>query len=475
MSSSAAWQLAGGLLMMLVIFVLASSTKRTVAIGVLLVLIPFQTVETQYASSSVLIAYALAGVLLVNGGLKVRMLPALGLIVLAYLVSLSQASREIMFLHVLSVFQFFSCLVVFLLAYNFSRLVEKERSVIDILLAINILTVVYCLLQLTAGPGEKFAPFGIEALEFNRNRDPHDPRLVGPFANPGSTAGYFSLMALVCAVELMFARDRRRLLVCLLAGFNLVGLVATGNRAGFLVLLAMFPALLFTFRRELGVRRILQYLLGGAAVLAIAATIAVSYTDFGRLFERMETVTDTVGGVPATRTGGWPVAFEKIKRDPWFGEGPHFSSPEDAQLLGALPVEFKDLGELDTAYDPFPHSLYLYLLRTVGVFGLVTVVGFFLRAWRILYNALQWESKDKYTSAILRLGLLLIPAFLVAQITLEFIRPDTMDYAQFIFALMGLLVGASDRGRQGSNSLSAIQSQQPAYGAKQNSNGSVAR
>ena len=46
---------------------------------------------------------------------------------------------------------------------------------------------------------------------------------------------------------------------------------------------------------------------------------------------------------------------------------------------------------------------------------------------------------------MLRLGLLLIVTFLAAQITLEFNRPATMDYAQFIFALMGLLVGLGDR------------------------------
>ena len=34
----------------------------------------------------------------------------------------------------------------------------------------------------------------------------------------------------------------------------------------------------------------------------------------------MENVTATEGGVPTTRAGGWPVAIEKIKRDPWFGE-----------------------------------------------------------------------------------------------------------------------------------------------------------
>jgi hypothetical protein len=79
-NSSVAWQLAWALATVLVVYVLASSARRTVAIGALLVMIPFQTVVTRYATSSVLMAYALAVILLLNGGLKVRMLPALGLI-----------------------------------------------------------------------------------------------------------------------------------------------------------------------------------------------------------------------------------------------------------------------------------------------------------------------------------------------------------------------------------------------------------
>ena len=82
MSTSVAWQLALALVTVLVIYVIASTTRRTVALGALLIAIPFQVVETRYGSASVLMAYALAVILLLNGGLKVRMLPALGLIVL---------------------------------------------------------------------------------------------------------------------------------------------------------------------------------------------------------------------------------------------------------------------------------------------------------------------------------------------------------------------------------------------------------
>jgi hypothetical protein len=444
MSSSAIWQVSFGILIILAMLAVAAGAKRTHSIGVLLVLIPFQTIDTRFGSSSVLLTYALAGVLLVSGGLKVRQLAALLLIVLAYFVSLAFAERGMLTRNVLFMFQFFSCLIVFILAFNFAVLVEKERSVVDILLAINVLAIVYCLLQLSVGPGERFIPFGVDEFKFNLNRHPGDPRLVGPFDNPGSTAGYFALMTLICAVEFMYSKGRRRLLVSAIAGFNMLGLVATGNRAGFLVLLAMAPLLLFAYRKELGAKRVVQYSIGGAAAFAMVAVVAVSFTDFNRMFERMDTVAETEGGIPTTRSEGWPVAIAKIKQRPWVGEGPYFWTAEDAEDIGQLKYEFEEGGEIDTAFDHFPHSLYLYLLRTVGIFGLVAVVGFFLRTWWVLFASLRQESEG-HRAAIVRLGLFVIPAFLISQITLEFHRPNTMDYAQFIFALMGLFVGTSDR------------------------------
>jgi len=443
--SSAAWPLAFGLIAVLTLFFLAVSTRPTVSIGTLLLMIPFQLVDTRYGSSSILFAYVLAIVQFVNGDMKIRMAAPLALIVVAYFMSLAMGDRSIFSYHVLFMFEIFSCLVVFLLAYNFALRVEDAQSVLDILLWINVLSIIYCGLQLAVGPGERFVPFGIEAFRFNPNREPGDPRLVGPFGNPGSTAGYLTLMTLVCAAAFFVGNRRRRFWIGLLAACNMFGLVATGNRAGFLVLLAMAAALLWVFRRELGTGRVLLYTVGGTAVLAIAATVAVTMTDFNRLFLRMETVTETEGGLPATRQGGWPVAIEKVKQHPWFGEGPHFWTGEDAEKIGQGRTEYDEYGELETTYDPYPHSLYLFLLRTVGICGLLAVIGFFVRTWFILNKDLRLRPEPDTRTAIVRMGIVLIPAFLVAQITLEFIRPSTMDYGQFMFALMGLLVGTSDR------------------------------
>src|SRR5690606_31122602 len=160
-------------------------------------------------------------------------------------------------------------------------------------------------LQLIAGAGEAFKPFGIQEFAFNRNRDPSDPRLVGPFDNPGSTAGYFTLMTLIYLVELMATASARRRLIQGLILANVAGIVATGNRASFLVLLAAFPVLLLTFRAELGSKRFFQYMTGGIAAVLVASALMAALTGFGNMFTRLERVTATEDGLPSTRAGTW--------------------------------------------------------------------------------------------------------------------------------------------------------------------------
>ncbi|MEI2791148.1 MAG: O-antigen ligase family protein [Steroidobacteraceae bacterium] len=215
----------------------------------------------------------------------------------------------------------------------------------------------------------------------------------------------------------------------------MVGLVATGNRTGLLVLAAMFPVLLFAFRKQLGVLKVSQYVVSGLVVSAVASAVAISYTDFGLMLQRMAAVTETQNGVPLTRAQTWPAAVEKIQQHPWVGHGPFFVDPTTAETLGWLPSQMT----------PYPHSMYLYVLCSVGALGLAAILWFFLQAWRILYATLRETSMSNYQESMLRLGLVLIPTFLVAQVSLEFNRPQTIDYAQFIFGLVGLLVGIADR------------------------------
>lgn len=444
MSSSNIWMLAIGILAIVAMVVLTASARRVFVIGALIALIPFQVVETRFASSSVLMAYAVAGAMLLGGHFRVKLLPEIGLVLLAYMISFTQA-KDYQSLHVIEMFQYFSCFVVFLLAYNYGRLVSSERSVVSLLLLINILVLAYCALQLSAGAGKAFVPFGIQELAFNTNRDPGDPRLIGPFGNPGSTAAYFTMMTLLWSAELTLASAGRKRLLLAVVLANVAALTATGNRASFLVLMAGLPVLLLTFRRELGPKRFFQFLAVGVASFMLATAAIVAYSGFGNMFRRLALVMETEDGLPMTRAGTWSMAFDKISQDPWFGEGPHYFRAEDAELMKVRRTTYEDLSSLRTTFDPYPHSLYLFLLRTVGIVGLAATLAFFAGVLRELRQALKRGQSDVGTRTVLKAGIVVIGAFLITQITLEFNRTTTMDYAQFILALMGLLVGLANR------------------------------
>jgi O-antigen ligase len=97
------------------------------------------------------------------------------------------------------------------------------------------------------------------------------------------------------------------------------------------------------------------------------------------------------------------------------------------------------------AFDPYPHSLYLFLLRTVGIVGLLAVLWFFAQVVIELRRSLSRPDMNAHARSITKAGIMVVAAFLVTQITLEFNRTGTMDYAQFILALLGLFLGVADR------------------------------
>ena len=116
-----------------------------------------------------------------------------------------------------------------------------------------------------------------------------------------------------------------------------------------------------------------------------------------------------------------------------------------ANQLAARVAEFDDLSDVQTAFDPYPHSLSLFLLRTVGIVGLAATLWFFARVVLELRSSLKRRDLNDYSRTIIKVGVILVGSFLVTQITLEYNRTATMDYAQFVLALMGLLVGIADR------------------------------
>ena len=436
------FQLSVGLIGAIIILVAAYGAPLKVSVGILLFLVPFQPIETRLGSANILMTYVLFGALVLRG--RLRYLPMLGpmlLLLFAYLVSISRLPPELYFDHGLHLFFIVSGLLVFVMAYNLAREVEHPRYIVNILIAANVLAVIYCLVQFVSGPGERMVFFGMSDLWMHRNRGAHDPRLVGPFGTPGITAAYFMTMTVLLAYEILHAAGRRRIALAVLACANVAMIMATANRGSFLVLLASMLGFLYLFRAELGVMRAIHILLASVVVVAASGILVANYSEFGNMFSRLEQVGETEGGIPKTRQGVWTTAIETIPDRIWLGHGPYLAQSKGLERSG------RDVGsgQLVMAY---PHNLYLHLLLTLGIVGTAAVLYFlFLATWRIYRGTKEGSFATDYERGLVLLGTLLLVGFFVDEIKIEFLRHATIDYVHFILGLIGIFLGIADRGR----------------------------
>lgn len=436
MTESAAIEAGVALLLALVVWIIANTTRVTLAIGTLLLLIPFQFVQTRFTSSSVLMTYGLFLILMIRQQVEPRETWLILAIFAAYCVSIAFASQGTLMLHMLYTLNFMSCFVVFLLAFKYGKNVASPHSVVDLLLAINLLVILYCGLQLFAGAGNSFKPFGLDFLSFNANRHAGDPRLVGPFNSPGVTSTYLAIMSVVCMSTIMVSQGRRRLLAFCIVLANVIGIIATANRGAFILLVVCFPFVIYFFRRELGPSRAAIVSLGGVLTLVIAAAVVINFTEFDRLFDRLGDVTETADGLPKNRAETWSSNLELIRNRPLVGDGPRFIDPEVAESLG----------QLRTLYERYPHNLYIFMIRTVGVLGLAALLCFFLSVWTKIiqgYRQIGWRQDE---TGLIRAGVIFVPFFMLDQIRLEFNRYDWLDFAQFVLMMFGLFAAIASRG-----------------------------
>jgi O-antigen ligase len=281
---------------------------------------------------------------------------------------------------------------------------------------------------------ERFSLFGIQEFAIHQNR--LDQRLSGPFASVGLTAEYLALNVLLLAYLLIHERKKsRKTFLYGLMGANIAFLVATGNRGGFISLIAGGLLFLYLFRRELGFFRITSMALAGIIFLFIASVLIVTYTPFDRLYERIAN-TKIEGGIPDTRREVWPDTWRMIKEKPILGHGPRLSRHN---------VDHVNLLTGKRGHVGYPHNLYLFILYTLGVVGLVAYLIFFSAIFFKLRKASGKSRDNPLLAGIPKLGTLLIFVFLVDQIKVEFLRYHLGDYQHYIFMMFGLFVGFSDR------------------------------
>jgi O-antigen ligase len=412
------------------IFVMVHRLSEKTTLTILILMVPFQLIDSRYGSLNMLLIYLVAGAYLLQGRLK--RLPFIGpmlFINFAFLIAFSQSHPAARMHHVLFLIGFFSNVLLFYMVYNYLLRTGDWKHLLNTLVALNVLVIIYCAIQFVAGSQSVQIP-GVQELQMYSVRD--DGRLRGPFKATAAAAEYFTLQCLLLAYLLigMPAQRLRKIVLGLLA-LNTLFLIATGNRGGFVTLVLGAMVFLIAFRRELGLLRATKMLVSATIVYVVIALLLVNFTDYGMLFGRLEGTT-VEGGVPDTREEAWANAWERIKERPWLGHGPELS------------ISSRDQPVADIPFMLYPHNLALSLLYTCGIVGLAAWIVFFWALCARLASVRNVDVADLQLKGLPKLGLVSIFILLISQIRIEFLRSGLIDYQNYLFVLFSLFLASRD-------------------------------
>lgn len=408
-----------------IFFVWASVVSDKWVIGLLILLIPFQIISSRYGSLNVVLTYAVGVVFLLGRRLSYfPLITAVAFIVFAYLLSFSQARTGASKDHAIYLFSIGANFILFYIVYNSIYKMKEEglQFFWKILMAVNVLVLGYCMLQLIGGLTGTIS-FGLDELTLNQVRPEHQ-RLTGPFHETALTAEYLDIQLLIIFYTIMHEKiQKRKNILWLLFALNSAFLITTGNRGGIVTLVFGLMLFMYMFRKELGKLAIIRYVSGGILLFSLMGVVIIKYTDFNVLFERLKN-TEMDGVVPDSRAG-WKYVLPKVLEKPVLGHGPRLMLHPDTYA-----------NNRNIFAMPQPHSAYLYLMYTIGSVGLIAYIIFFISVWKRFSRASKIDTENKFLDGIPTLGMIIILMIAASQIRMEMFRFITSDYQQFVFMLL---------------------------------------
>jgi hypothetical protein len=415
--------------------------KRVLAL--LIAIIPIQVIDSQFGTINTFLTYVVAFAFILQGRLKAAPLlwSVFGLM-LAYAISFAFSHPDSRIWHILYMIGFVANFLLFYMVYNFVSRTSDWQPIVKGLLAANALVVVACVIEIVLSDRQVML-FGLKEWTLGSPRA-HQDRIVGPFGSTHTTADYLVAQCMLIAYWLVhrFAVIDRRWLLLLLC-LNIVCLIATGDRGGFIGFLIGGVTFVWLFRKEIGGFGIVKYSAAGAILFVLASFVVIEYTEFGRLYERLgETEISVEDHARAS-------IFERGRS--WFREKP---------IVGAGPrlnVSRRNVQIGDIEYrGALPHNLYLTILASTGIVGMIAWCLFFISAMFPLVQALRRRTSAELVLANLpKLGLLIVLLFLIGEIRIEFLRQDFFDYQNYIFVLLALFVACAHLVLQESNRAAA--------------------
>ena len=435
-STSHVIQLLAALSLAIVLFVAAFSGYGRVLFLFLLVMIPFQPIDSKYGSVNMVFTW-LVGLSVWLDSFRHRsagygippMIWQFGLLVLVFFMSLALAPSMFLMKYLIHFIVIGSNIVLFYLSYWFVRNERDLETFFRALILSNVLVALYTGLQMIVG-FDTFSLGGIKELTLTQNRA--DQRLAGPFNAVGITAEYLVIQSLIL-VHYMVQTGRLRRLGIVLLTVNFALLVGTGNRGGFLVAIGALFLFLYHYRRYIGQRGVMLAFVGFFMFGGLASVVMVKFTDFNVLFSRL-VGTELEGGIIPEDRLGWVTVVDYIMDRPVLGHGPRIVRKEEY-----------DTPPLNWPTDIiafYPHNLYLYILYTTGFVGLAAYAIWGLSYWRSLDSLRRrWDdSRYRLAKGLPTLGLIIFIVFLVDQYKVEFLRYYLLDYQQFLASLFAMFL-----------------------------------
>jgi O-antigen ligase len=432
----------------IVIFASAYLYNEKFLIIALIFMIPFQLISSRFGSLNMMLIYLLGFSLFISKKLtKFPLAWTIVLIIFSYIVTLSQLELSKYPFHIIYIISIFSNFFLFVIVYNFIMNESDPRLFFRILVSINICVIIYALIQMAVG-FESYALLDIGEFTMETNKDLEigwilqEKRLMGgPFAAPGTNAIYLAIQVIILSFLILYEKNKAKIIFYIgLCGLNFMIIIATGNRGGFISLMCGLIFFFMLFRHQLGYLKITLMVSALLIIFITASAVTIYYTQYDTFWKRF-TATKFYGITPDTRTGVWEIATEAIKEKPILGWGPRKISMGRGKFVS----EQGHQRNIDYSAIPSPHSLYLFLLYTLGIVGLSAYLIFFFAIYKRFFSSDKYESNDIFFSSLPRLGIIILTVFLIDQIKLEFLRFRLNDFQHYMFTLFGAFVAFSDK------------------------------
>jgi O-antigen ligase len=426
-----------------VVFFVILNFRFSYAYLFLVLLIPFQVINSRYGSLNFALSIVFWIVLVIRVQNRNRVPAPLAisfmLILMCMLPALYGVPRFLLKSNIIYIIDFAQNFIMTMLAVYYLRDEERMIKFFYVLSICNVFVLGFFVLQAAAARVGGIAIMGITEFAIDSALE-EDYRMLGPFGASQPSVAYLIYQSMFCMYALSTFADkyRHKLYWIILLSFNVGFIIATGTRAGFLGFCLALLFMYIYFVPRLGAVKAIQVFVIGVFSLVVMSLVVVNYTRYNTMFDRLKK-TEIEGFEVDTRKGLVPVYWEQITKRPVFGHRPMLSIPEQIRKTGAMSLQTQKV----FVYSP-PHNYYLYVLFTTGFVGLAAHLLFLLLLFGYLFQAhRKWNNAHHRLKSLPALFIALMANFLIMQYFISYTRAGLADFQDYMFTLFGMMIALS--------------------------------